>query len=201
LIIIQFLGSYNALVTFSHGLNTGITLSGSYQKPFDYKPYPSQNIETYQISSYQQQYVANPNLINRNPYPSYIAPVNRPQVIFVTTKKPTTTPRPVTTTRFMCYRGSTDPRCPPNCQINPSDPRCPRTTRKTTTTTKAPIRENFTCGERFGTPSVVSTVFGGKKAGQYDFPWLVAHFYKGAGFLCGGSLVSHKIVVTAAHCE
>jgi hypothetical protein len=184
LIIIQFLGSYNALVTFSHGLNTGITLSGSYPIPFDYKPYPSQTNEIIQISPYQQNGVI----------PSY-----RPQV--KTTKKTTTTYRPVTTNRFMCYRDSTDPRCPPNCQFNPSDPRCPKTTRKTTTTTKAPIRENFTCGERNGTQSVAFPIFGGKKAGQYDFPWLVAHFYKGDGFLCGGSLVSHKIVVTAAHCE
>jgi hypothetical protein len=69
--VIQFLGSYNALVTFSHGLNTGITLSGSYPIPFDYKPY----------STY---------------YPNY--PAYRPQVII--TKKTTTTPRPVTTTEF-----------------------------------------------------------------------------------------------------
>lgn len=40
-----------------------------------------------------------------------------------------------TTTRFACSSSSTDPRCPPNCDVNPRDPRCPKpsTTRPTTT--------------------------------------------------------------------
>lgn len=43
-------------------------------------------------------------------------------------------------------------------------------------------------------------VINGIKAGRTDFPWLVAQFHHREKFMCGGSLVSHQIVVTAAHC-
>lgn len=33
-----------------------------------------------------------------------------------------------------------------------------------------------------------------------EFPWLVAHFHQKRRYICSGSLVSQKIVVTAAHC-
>jgi secreted trypsin-like serine protease len=43
-------------------------------------------------------------------------------------------------------------------------------------------------------------VLGGRPVSEKDYPWLVAHYYTNNGFICGGSLVSKRIVVTAAHC-
>jgi secreted trypsin-like serine protease len=43
-------------------------------------------------------------------------------------------------------------------------------------------------------------ILGGVQASEKEYPWLVAHYHSTKGFICGGSLVSKKIVVTAAHC-
>ncbi|CRL01804.1 CLUMA_CG015020, isoform A [Clunio marinus] len=54
-----------------------------------------------------------------------------------------TNPRRIeTTTRFICIDGSTDPRCPPNCFINPNDLRCPR---PTTTPRRIETTSRFVC--------------------------------------------------------
>lgn len=50
------------------------------------------------------------------------------------------------------------------------------------------------------TPAVSGLVINGFKAKRSDFPWLTALYHRQNGFMCGGSLVSHKIVVTAGHC-
>lgn len=49
----------------------------------------------------------------------------------------------------------------------------------------------------------VSLIQGGSPAARGQFPWLVAYFHSSrysSSFVCGGSLVSKRIVVTAAHC-
>lgn len=63
-------------------------------------------------------------------------------------------------------------------------------------------RKSYQCGTRFETKTTKATslIVGGITADRYDFPWLVAQYHLGKQFICGGSLVSSKIVVTAAHC-
>lgn len=49
----------------------------------------------------------------------------------------------------------------------------------------------------------IGLIRNGKNAERTQFPWLIAFFKKTSietKFICGGSLVSKKIVVTAAHC-
>lgn len=62
-------------------------------------------------------------------------------------------------------------------------------------------KSSYQCGVRKTTgKAVAGLILGGIQASRYDFPWLVAHYHIKDGFLCGGSLVSKKIVTTAAHC-
>ncbi|XP_018335651.1 serine protease gd [Agrilus planipennis] len=59
---------------------------------------------------------------------------------------------------------------------------------------------NDTCGM---SPDVNHLIYGGKViSNRQEFPWLVAMFRNklGLNFLCGGSLISKKHVLTAAHC-
>lgn len=59
---------------------------------------------------------------------------------------------------------------------------------------------NYQCGSRkMPMTMATSLVINGFKAKRTDFPWLVAHYHSNH-FICGGSLVSHRIVVTASHC-
>lgn len=62
---------------------------------------------------------------------------------------------------------------------------------------------SFECGTRdtSNKPAVTSLILSGMKASKGEFPWLVAHFHREHGYVCGGSLVSQKIVVTASHCR
>lgn len=48
-------------------------------------------------------------------------------------------------------------------------------------------------------PTSTGLIIGGQRSTRGQFPWLAAYFSDGA-FLCGGSLISRKIIVTAAHC-
>ena len=47
-------------------------------------------------------------------------------------------------------------------------------------------------------------VVGGSESNSHEFPWMVALVYEnlaGHSFVrCGGSLISHNVVLTAAHC-
>ncbi|KAA0184094.1 putative serine protease [Hyalella azteca] len=52
-----------------------------------------------------------------------------------------------------------------------------------------------TCGQHTGVPRIV----GGREASLGQYPWMVALHYKRA-VLCGGSLISGRYVLTAAHC-
>lgn len=62
---------------------------------------------------------------------------------------------------------------------------------------------NGVCGvPDYKTPAGVSLIKKGRPAVRGQFPWLVAYFYgeRKKELVCGGSLISSKIVVTAAHC-
>lgn len=60
---------------------------------------------------------------------------------------------------------------------------------------------NSICGKPVRSPSPL--VFGGEYITRGDWPWIVALFVKSLGnlnFHCGGTLISKKLVITAAHC-
>jgi secreted trypsin-like serine protease len=68
-------------------------------------------------------------------------------------------------------------------------------------TSKSNNNKNFQCGIRKTSDLVASgLVINGLKSPRAGFPWLAAHYHTTKHFICGGSLVSHKIVMTAAHC-
>lgn len=86
-----------------------------------------------------------------------------------------------------------------------------------TTTTQSPPTPNSTisdknyknyldenCGvPRVSRPPSISLIKGGMTATRGQFPWLTAYFYTGkycTEFICGASLISPKLVTTAAHC-
>ncbi|KAG5681576.1 hypothetical protein PVAND_010995 [Polypedilum vanderplanki] len=60
------------------------------------------------------------------------------------------------------------------------------------------------CGIPFYRPKEsTGLVVGGKTGVKGQFPWYAAFHHNGignSGFICGGSLVSTKVVITAAHC-
>ncbi|CAG9804120.1 unnamed protein product [Chironomus riparius] len=66
------------------------------------------------------------------------------------------------------------------------------------------IDSNNQCGIPLqNLPESTGLVINGKPALKGQFPWLAAYFHNGVrenGFICGGSLVSSKAVLTAAHC-
>ena len=63
---------------------------------------------------------------------------------------------------------------------------------------------NLQCGvPQVNFKSTTSLVVNGKMALKGQFPWLAAYYHNDvgfSGFICGGSLISTKIVITAAHC-
>lgn len=59
------------------------------------------------------------------------------------------------------------------------------------------------CGTRYTEFDVSPLIFGGEDTKRGDWPWMVAIYLirsNGLSYNCGGSLVSHNVVVTAAHC-
>ncbi|XP_059616531.1 uncharacterized protein LOC132261647 [Phlebotomus argentipes] len=59
------------------------------------------------------------------------------------------------------------------------------------------------CGKIESRFTITPLIFGGEEFPKGSWPWLVAiHVYKGAqfSFVCGGTLVSHNVIVSAAHC-
>merc|ERR1711962_1745049 len=51
--------------------------------------------------------------------------------------------------------------------------------------------------------SITSKIVGGKPADKHEYPWMVALVYRGhndKGPFCGGSLITERHVLTAAHC-
>lgn len=66
------------------------------------------------------------------------------------------------------------------------------------------IDSNNQCGIPLqNLPESTGLVINGKPALKGQFPWLAAYYHNGVrenGFICGGSLISSKAVLTAAHC-
>ena len=48
-------------------------------------------------------------------------------------------------------------------------------------------------------PEEESRIVGGQDADQHEWPWIVSLEKSGKHF-CGGSIISEKVVLTAAHC-
>lgn len=60
---------------------------------------------------------------------------------------------------------------------------------------------NFKCGETFCEGGVCNRIVGGSKMKRGEWPFLVALYHVGReSFFCGGTLITSKHVVTAAHC-
>lgn len=55
------------------------------------------------------------------------------------------------------------------------------------------------CGKPLNTNKPVARIVGGYDVGYYKYPWM-ATLMKDNMVNCGGSLISSKIVITAAHC-
>merc|ERR1719158_2442603 len=52
-----------------------------------------------------------------------------------------------------------------------------------------------------GQPLKDRRIVGGAPALPYQFPWqVVLYYYSGDSLLCGGSIISTKTILTAAHC-
>lgn len=81
-----------------------------------------------------------------------------------------------------------------------------------TTTTKVPSYStpivsnsniNTICGTRHSETEITPFVFGGEETQRGDWPWMVAMYLNkptGISFNCGGTLITSKTVLTAAHC-
>lgn len=62
---------------------------------------------------------------------------------------------------------------------------------------------NKICGTRYSETEVSPFIYGGEQTNRGDFPWMVAIYVNkptGLSFSCGGTLISAKSVLTAAHC-
>ncbi|XP_075170253.1 serine protease gd-like [Haematobia irritans] len=85
-------------------------------------------------------------------------------------------------------------------QISTQSTRQP--SRPTTVVTTGPrlnAGQSFQCGQESG---VSAFIYGGSQITRGQYPWLTAIYVKSAGlrFLCGGSLLSTRTVLSAAHC-
>lgn len=82
----------------------------------------------------------------------------------------------------------------------------PAPTQKTTTPASIQSAGNDIkqiCGTRYAESEVIPLVFGGEETKRGDWPWMVAIYLNkptGLSFNCGGSLISSKVVISAAHC-
>jgi hypothetical protein len=89
-------------------------------------------------------------------------------------------------------------------QASQETSRVPQTfTESTTKTSKENRNDNGECGISETRGNFTALVTSGNHAVRGQFPWLVAYFYSGDNqnkFICGGSLISAKLVITAAHC-
>jgi len=66
-------------------------------------------------------------------------------------------------------------------------------------TTENPRKACFEELDRICGLSNTNRIFGGKLVTSHEYPWLAALVY-GESIRCGGILVSHNVIVTAAHC-
>lgn len=105
---------------------------------------------------------------------------------------------------------------PPPFMMNGYVPNEPPPLQQIHTTTNRPNRHpttppsvstnqdvNNICGTRYSETEIAPFIFGGEDTQRGDWPWMVAIYLNkatGLSFNCGGSLISSKAVVTAAHC-
>lgn len=62
---------------------------------------------------------------------------------------------------------------------------------------------NSICGTRHSETEITPFIFGGEDTKRGDWPWMVAIYLNkptGLSFNCGGTLITAKSVITAAHC-
>lgn len=77
------------------------------------------------------------------------------------------------------------------------DPPIPETYGKCPPTIEAPNKDSLCCGRQTTTGERIK---GGRVAGVDEYPWLALIEYDKQQTGCGGSLISHRYVLTAAHC-
>lgn len=78
-----------------------------------------------------------------------------------------------------------------------------RPTEVSTTYNPGLIEENCGVSAIEAEEDVTGLINGGQRVIRGQFPWLVAYFYNNkynTDFICGGSLISQRLVITAAHC-
>ena len=123
----------------------------------------------------------------------------KPQPEIEATQPPKTTPSVTYATRPSVTYQPVTTRAP----VTKAPYTVPQTTRRPSTDERL-SELSFQCGvPQFPIKNVTSLVVNGKKAMKGQFPWLAAYYHNDVGFsgyICGGSLVSSKVVITAAHC-
>ena len=67
------------------------------------------------------------------------------------------------------------------------------------------IGENFSadndiCGQAAEQSYIAPFIYNGDATRRGEWPWSVAMFHFGTKFVCGGTLVSNRMVISAAHC-
>jgi len=81
------------------------------------------------------------------------------------------------------------------------DENCAKSCEKCSAPTPTPAPTPASGGCKCGIPQVSrNRIVGGKPAEEHEFPWLVAIFRWGDKPFCGGTLLSSRTVLTAAHC-
>lgn len=75
-----------------------------------------------------------------------------------------------------------------------------------TTAQAPPIQNpdlNTICGTRHSETQIIPLIYGGETIQRGDYPWTVAIYTNeatGLSFSCGGTIISARTVITAAHC-
>lgn len=100
--------------------------------------------------------------------------------------------RPQPSPGFVSQSGTTFP-------VQQSTQRTPSRVNTQPATAVSTVSTSAQCGQE---NSVSAFIYGGEEIMKGQFPWLTAIYSKSSGlkFLCGGSLISTRTVISAAHC-